>query len=122
MDNRVLGVIAMLCAPAMLGFLLGGEENALITGIASMVFMAGWICSNIGRDSDLVPAVETALRLFDKEEKQVGFLFPSGKPNKELKALVPWHVNVKARRYAAHQFPDPYQLKNGKKITKPPCW
>src|SRR3712207_2125737 len=48
MDNRVLGVIGMICAPAMLGFLLGGEENALITGIASMVFMAGWICSNIG--------------------------------------------------------------------------
>jgi hypothetical protein len=48
MDNRVLGVIAMICAPAMLGFMLGGEENALITGIASMVFMAGWICSNIG--------------------------------------------------------------------------
>jgi len=48
MDNRVLGVIAMICAPGMLGFMLGGEENALITGIASMVFMAGWICSNIG--------------------------------------------------------------------------
>ena len=48
MDNRVLGAIAMICAPAMLGFLLGGGENALITGIASMVFMAGWICSNIG--------------------------------------------------------------------------
>jgi hypothetical protein len=47
-DNRVLGTIAMICAPAMLGFLLGGGENALITGIASMVFMAGWICSNIG--------------------------------------------------------------------------
>ena len=48
LDNRVLGAIAMICAPAMLGFLLGGGENALITGIASMVFMAGWICSNIG--------------------------------------------------------------------------
>lgn len=48
MDNRVLGAIAMICAPAMLGFLLGGGENALVTGIASMVFMAGWICSNIG--------------------------------------------------------------------------
>ena len=48
MDNRVLGAIAMICAPAMLGFLLGGEDNALITGIASMVFMAGWICSNVG--------------------------------------------------------------------------
>ena len=48
MDNRVLGAIAMICAPAMLGFLLGGEDNALITGIASMVFMVGWICSNVG--------------------------------------------------------------------------
>jgi len=50
MTNRVLGTIAMLCAPAMLvdELLRVGEENALITGIASMVFIAGWICSNIG--------------------------------------------------------------------------
>lgn len=27
MDNRVLGAIAMICAPAMLGFLLGGGER-----------------------------------------------------------------------------------------------
>ncbi len=49
MNNRMLGTITMICAPAMLieGLLLQGqEENALITGIASMVFMAGWICSN----------------------------------------------------------------------------
>ncbi len=40
----------MICAPALLieGLLLRGQENALITGIASMVFMAGWICSNTG--------------------------------------------------------------------------
>ena len=50
MNNRTLGIIAMICAPALLieGLLLRGEEDALITGIASMVFMAGWICSNIG--------------------------------------------------------------------------
>lgn len=50
MNNRTLGTIAMICAPAMLieGLLLRGEEDALITGLASMVFMAGWICSNIG--------------------------------------------------------------------------
>ncbi len=50
MNNRTLGTIAMICAPALLieGLLLRGEEDALITGIASMVFMAGWICSNIG--------------------------------------------------------------------------
>jgi len=50
MNNRTLGTIAMICAPALLieGLLLRGEEDALITGIASMVFMAGWICTNIG--------------------------------------------------------------------------
>jgi hypothetical protein len=49
-DNRVLGAIAMICAPALLveEILRQGEANALITGIVSMVFMAGWICSNIG--------------------------------------------------------------------------
>jgi hypothetical protein len=47
-NHRLLGIIAMICAPAMLvGQLLQeGQEDALISGIASMVFMAGWICSN----------------------------------------------------------------------------
>ena len=50
MNNRALGTIAMICAPALLieQLLRGEQENALITGLASMVFMAGWICSNIG--------------------------------------------------------------------------
>jgi len=50
MNNRVLGTIAMVCAPALLieGLLVQAQENAVITGIASMVFMAGWICSNTG--------------------------------------------------------------------------
>lgn len=50
MNDRMLGIIAMICAPALLveTLLRGEQENALITGIASMVFMAGWICSNTG--------------------------------------------------------------------------
>lgn len=50
MNNRTLGTLAMICAPALLieELLLRGQESALITGIASMVFMAGWICSNTG--------------------------------------------------------------------------
>ncbi len=50
MNNQMLGTIAMICAPALLveGLLLRGGENPAITGIASMVFMAGWICSNTG--------------------------------------------------------------------------
>jgi hypothetical protein len=48
MNNRILGTIAMICAPALLveAIITGGRENPLVTGIASMVFMAGWICSN----------------------------------------------------------------------------
>ena len=50
MNNRMLGTVAMICAPALLvdGLLRQGQENAVITGVASMVFMAGWICSNTG--------------------------------------------------------------------------
>jgi hypothetical protein len=50
MNDRILGTIAMICAPALLveELLRQGQENALITGIASMVFMAGWLCSNAG--------------------------------------------------------------------------
>ena len=50
MNDRIMGTIAMICAPALLidGLLRQGQESALITGIASMVFMAGWICSNTG--------------------------------------------------------------------------
>lgn len=53
MNNRILGTIAMICAPAMLiellieEILLGGQNNVPITGVAGMVFMGGWICSNI---------------------------------------------------------------------------
>jgi hypothetical protein len=50
MNDRTLGIIVMICAPALLIDILlyRGEVNALSTGIASMVFMAGWICANIG--------------------------------------------------------------------------
>ncbi len=50
MNNQTLGIVAMICAPALLveGLLLRGEENAVVTGVASMVFMAGWICANAG--------------------------------------------------------------------------
>ena len=50
MNNRILGTIAMICAPALLVelFLTRGQQNDVIIGIASMVFMAGWIWANIG--------------------------------------------------------------------------
>lgn len=48
MSNKVLGAIAMICAPALLveAIVTRGESNPVVIGIASMVFMFGWICSN----------------------------------------------------------------------------
>ena len=48
MNSRALGTIAMICAPALLveALITRGEEKPLVIGLASMVFMAGWICSN----------------------------------------------------------------------------
>ncbi|MDQ3507578.1 MAG: hypothetical protein M3494_06135 [Actinomycetota bacterium] len=49
MGNKVLGAIAMVCAPALLVEAIvtrGGESNPVVIGTASMVFMLGWLCSN----------------------------------------------------------------------------
>ena len=48
MNNRTLGTIAMICAPALMAdaIITGGEYRPAVIGAASMVFMAGWICAN----------------------------------------------------------------------------
>lgn len=48
MNNRTLAAIAMVCAPALLAdvVITGGLYSPPVIGLASMVFMAGWICSN----------------------------------------------------------------------------
>lgn len=50
MNNRTLGTIAMICAPAMLveALIPGGNENPLVVGTASMVFMAGAFAGLLG--------------------------------------------------------------------------
>jgi hypothetical protein len=49
-NNRTLGTLAMICAPAMLveALVPGGSELPIVVGTASMVFMAGSLCSQIG--------------------------------------------------------------------------
>jgi hypothetical protein len=49
-NNRTLGTIAMICAPAMLveALIPGGNEIPVVVGTASMLFMLGSLCSHIG--------------------------------------------------------------------------
>ena len=50
MNNRTLGTLAMVCAPALLveSLITAGREAPLVIGIASMIFMLGSFCSHIG--------------------------------------------------------------------------
>ena len=50
MNTRTFGTLAMVCAPALLveTLITGGREMPLVTGIASMIFMFGSLCSHIG--------------------------------------------------------------------------
>lgn len=71
-------------------------------------------------DTDLAPACKTARQLFPT--KNIGFAFPYKRKNNELARLASLSFNIDRNHYAAHQFPNPYVLTNGKRVNKPPCW
>jgi hypothetical protein len=49
MNVRTLGTIAMICAPALFveGLINPIEPHPVTTGIASFIFMFGWVCTNL---------------------------------------------------------------------------
>ncbi|MBN1504574.1 MAG: NYN domain-containing protein [Candidatus Eisenbacteria bacterium] len=71
-------------------------------------------------DTDLAPAVRTASLLFPA--KQICFAFPYKRKNRELSRLVPKSLYIRKERYTTHQFPDPFTMPNGRKISKPVSW
>ena len=71
-------------------------------------------------DTDLAPGVRTASQMFPT--KEIGFIFPYKRKNKELAALVSKHFHMKKERYAKHQLPDPMVLPSGRKVSKPSAW
>lgn len=50
MNNRILGTIVMVCAPAMLveALIPSGNTMAVLVGMCSMIFMVGSFCSLVG--------------------------------------------------------------------------
>lgn len=71
-------------------------------------------------DTDLVPAVTTAQRLFPR--KQVVCAFPFNRTNAELQQLCPGSFKVSAKQYGRYQFPDPVILPDGIPLQKPAGW
>ena len=71
-------------------------------------------------DTDLAPSVRAARRLYPHRE--VSFLFPVGRKNKELSALVRRSFTIGPGRYERHQLPSPVIGEFGRRIAKPAAW
>lgn len=70
-------------------------------------------------DTDLIPAVKTAKRLF--LNSSIVIAFPFKRKNEDLAKLVP-SLTIKPKRYVQHQFPDPFVLPDGTIMNKPSTW
>jgi uncharacterized LabA/DUF88 family protein len=72
-------------------------------------------------DTDLIPAVTTSKKLFP--DKDICFCFPYNRKNKELeKVSTRTNSVISSSQYIKNQFPDPYILKSGIEMSKPPAW
>jgi len=71
-------------------------------------------------DTDLVPAVKTAKRLFPN--KSILFIFPYKRKNSELVQIASDSFKINKNNYVRHQFPNPFVLPDRTQIQKPTCW
>lgn len=87
-------------------------ELLILDKCDTIVFVTG--------DTDIIPAVKTAQNLFSK--KEIAFLMPYKRHNKEIANLVSKHFDISSSNYTKHQFSHPYITKKGKSISKPSTW
>jgi hypothetical protein len=71
-------------------------------------------------DTDLTPVVKVAKKIFP--QKEIIFIFPYDRENREIAKLVPKSFSIKRKSYLKYQFPDPVIDSDGTKIYKPDFW
>ncbi len=71
-------------------------------------------------DTDICPAIRTALKHFPK--KRIMCVFPYKRKNQELAQVAQGCFRVKADKYLKHQLPNPMLLSDGTYISKPATW
>lgn len=74
----------------------------------------------VSGDTDLLPAIRTAQRLFT--EKEIVVAFPDKRANAQLRQAVPFSFKIRRERYARNQFPEEIQLASGRIVKKPAGW
>lgn len=71
-------------------------------------------------DTDVAPAIRTAITLFPTKRICVGL--PFRRDNQELANLVSKHFKIRRDAYQRHQLPDPFTLPSGRTVPKPKDW
>jgi uncharacterized LabA/DUF88 family protein len=71
-------------------------------------------------DTDIIPAIETANRMFPYSETMVAF--PFARKNDELVDVAPRSFKIHVNSYKNNQFPNPVVLQDGTTIAKPLVW
>jgi uncharacterized LabA/DUF88 family protein len=103
----------------------GHEEKETDVAIAVMLLE---LCINdacdtavlVSGDTDLLPAIRSARRLYP--DKQVWVTFPHGRHNAELALAADNCITIKRKKYGQHQLPDPVLLADGREARKPEAW
>lgn len=71
-------------------------------------------------DTDLMPAIMTAKRLF--AASVIAAAFPARRKNKLIESVVDIHFDLSLAQYEKYQFADPALGPQGKAVSKPPNW
>ncbi|MEO1632806.1 MAG: NYN domain-containing protein, partial [Bacteroidota bacterium] len=74
----------------------------------------------VSGDTDLVPAIRTALKMH--LAKPIWSGFPYRRENKELRATATQSFTIRKERYRAYQLPSPVVLGNGRALVAPTGW
>ena len=74
----------------------------------------------VSDDSDLTAVIRSGKRLFP--HKNIGVLFPYSRANAEFKGISDATADIRPQDYFKNQFTNPYKLKCGTVISKPPTW
>ena len=71
-------------------------------------------------DTDLIPAFETAKRLFPT--KKLFVLFPYNRHNRDLERVADKCFKIKPKKYRENQLKSPHTCSDGSQIIKPSSW
>ncbi|MGD0855328.1 MAG: NYN domain-containing protein [Dehalococcoidia bacterium] len=101
------------------------EEKATDVGIAVKLLevLSNKDCETVvlvTGDTDIIPAIETANRMFPYSETMVAF--PFARKNDELVDVAPRSFKIHVNSYKNNQFPNPVVLQDGTTIAKPLVW